>query len=192
MDLSRESLVAVETLAAARGFSARVETLCCNLDALGSSLRGRQFDRIVGSYSLYYSSDAEMLFAAIDSVLACGGRLFFCGPAHDNNLELRRLIAEAIGKEGAVAEKSRPSRFMEDWGPSICRRLFEHVEVERFENPVVFTQAADLIAYWRSHNLFDPSTVDAVEDRMREWFAANISFVNMKRGIGVLAVKQGG
>lgn len=189
VDLSQESLHTVEALAAAKGLSTRVVTLRCNFADLGSTLADRKFDRILGSYSLYYSTDAEALFADIDAALADRGKLFFCGPARDNNMELRRIIATATGKPEAVTEPQRPAILMEELGPAICGRLFGHTELDHFENPISYTAADDLIAYWRSHNLFDPAAATAVEAAMRAWFEENREFVNTKRGIGVLAVK---
>ena len=56
------------------------------------------------------------------------------------------------------------SRFMEKESQSICRKLFSKVRITTFENPVIFSDLKNLMAYWRSHNLFNKEFEVEFED----------------------------
>lgn len=170
VDLSAESLATLHDIP-------NVETVHCSLDEIGSHLSGQTFDRAIGSYSLYCANNPTALFETVRRLLTPKGGLFFCGPEHGNNLELRSLVAEVTGKP---ITPSRPAEFMEQ-AHAICESLFAKVEVFSFENEVRFETADELVAYWRSHNLFDPVFEQAFER------AASDGFINRKRGIGIRA-----
>jgi SAM-dependent methyltransferase len=158
VDLSEESLRNLEG-------RQNIRTLRMSLDDITPALGS--FDGVIGSYSLYYASDPERLFGAIHDMLS--GQLFFCGPGHGNNLELRELVGRI--------EPTAPATFMEEAAPAICRKLFGKAEIFRFENAVHFETADELKAYWQSHNLHDPAFEGPFPDR----------FTNTKRGIGIRA-----
>lgn len=168
VDKSAESLALVE----ADG----IRTICCDLDDFAPA---RAFDRAIASYSLYYARDPERL---IKEVANSTNGLFFCGPAHDNNLELRELVASVTGKP---VEPTRPAAFMEETGPRIAERYFARVEIFRFKNEVVFRDPDELFAYWTSHNLHDP----AFDGAFRQAVPA-MPFINVKRGVGVRALHR--
>lgn len=186
VDLSAESLAQVRRIAEQDGTADRIELIHANLDEISGALAGRTFDRAVGSYSLYYASDPEALFETVARSLAPSGKLFFCGPSYANNRELREMIAAARGEEESLAP-TRPARFMEELAPAACRRLFAGVQVVTFENPVAFPSEDELIAYWHSHNLFDPAADERFRALAAGSFAGGQPFINTKRGIGILA-----
>jgi hypothetical protein len=76
---------------------------------------------------------------------------------------------------------------MEEEAPAACRKYFSNVETFRFENPVVFQTAGDLVSYWRSHNLFREAADHKFGEIAAERIARAGEFTNKKRGIGVLA-----
>ena len=182
VDLSEDSLAALRSA----DDTGRIETIHCGLDDIQSLSRQEDFDGVIGSYSLYYADDPVALFRNIRASLKGGGRLFFCGPAHENNMELRSLAAVATS-EGGMLEPTRPSRFMEEWAPVICSSLFDSVEIFRFENWVRFTRADDLVDYWRSHNLYRPDALERFNKLAQRHFDQSPEFVNVKRGVGVFA-----
>jgi SAM-dependent methyltransferase len=173
--------LSAESLAILRQADDRIETIHCGLDEI--DLEGRSFDGAVGSYSLYYANDPQRLF---DVIARASTRLFFCGPADDNNLELRCLSAEATGEP---IEPTRPSMFMEDVAPAICRQKFADVSIDRFENPVRFSTPDELVSYWTSHNLFREPVLPRFRDLAEQHFQRAGEFVNTKRGIGILATR---
>ncbi len=182
IDLSQQSLAALREA----DRSGKIETICAGLDDIGPVLTGRSFDCVVGSYSLYYANDCGKLFETIRDVLVEGGKLFFCGPAHGNNIELRNLTAKASG-DLASLEPTRPSQFMETVAPAVCNRLFDEVEFFSFENPIRFASADQLVAYWTSHNLYSEAALGRFSELATEHFAQSSEFVNVKRGIGIKA-----
>lgn len=188
VDLSEESLAVLTKEARARGTGDRIHVVHSDLDQLRESLPQTMFDAVVGSYSLYYTSNPQQLFETILERLTSRGRLFFCGPSHSNNLELRRISAEARGDDVPL-QPTKPSIFMEETAPAICRSLFDEVQTFTFENAVSFQNAEDLTSYWRSHNLFAPKAAERFAQVAEDYFRVNEQFTNTKRGIGVLAIK---
>jgi ubiquinone/menaquinone biosynthesis C-methylase UbiE len=187
VDLSEESLAEVRREALNLGVGERVDTIHSNLDNVGEAVTDHGFDRAIASYSLYYASDADAVIASVARLLSGDGELFFCGPGFDNNMELRRLIAEARGEDSAL-RSTRPSLFMEEVAPTACRKYFASVETFTFDNPVTFHDVDDLMAYWRSHNLFDASFDARFGELAEQAFdRGGGRFVNRKRGVGILA-----
>ena len=179
VDLSAESLSALRQSAENQDVGDRIRTVCSDLDSISETLDG-EFDRVIGSYSLYYAQDAAGLFGSIRSLLKPDGELFFCGPSRTNNRALRELISGVTGKHDS-GEETAASRFMTD-AERICRRLFAHVEVATFTNDVTFPSADELLAYWRNHNLFSPDLEKPFAEAVAK---AGFPFVNQKTGIGI-------
>jgi SAM-dependent methyltransferase len=169
-----------ESLAVLRAETAQVRTICCDMDAFEPD---QSFDRALASYSLYYAIDPERLIRKIAQSLKPDGQLFFCGPSHTNNMELRTLVADVTGNR-AVLDPTGPSVFMEKTGQEIARYHFAGVQTFSFENAITYSSVDDLVAYWSSHNLYDPVVDDAFREAVE---AMPFPFLNRKRGIGVRA-----
>lgn len=167
-----------ESLAKVRAEAPEVRTILSDMDEFGASAEGH-YDKAIASYSLYYSKDYPRLLGELAKLTDA---LFFCGPAHTNNMEIRELIHELTGKP---IEPTFASRFMEEIGPDLAREHFGQVEDFRFENDVVFPSPDDLYAYWSNHGLFDPSLEDQFW-RLTEKLP--MPFINRKRGIGIRAL----
>lgn len=171
VDASAESLAALK--AAAPG----VRTVLSDMDEFDAE-SGDRFDRAVASYSIYYAKDHPRLFDKLEKLTDA---LFFCGPAHANNIELRQLVADVGGKP---VGPTFASAFMEEVGPELAKQHFGEVDIFTFENDVVFPSADELYAYWSSHGSYDPALDQAFRDAADK---LPMPFVNVKRGIGVLA-----
>jgi SAM-dependent methyltransferase len=166
-----------ESLAKVRAEAPAVRTVLSDMDEFGASAAGH-YDKAIASYSLYYSNDYPRLLRSLAKLTDA---LFFCGPAHTNNMEIRELIRDLTGKP---VEPTFASRFMEEIGPRLARAHFGEVETFTFENEVVFPSPDDLYAYWSNHGLFDPSLEKEfwqLTERL------SMPFINRKRGIGVRA-----
>lgn len=186
VDLSEDSLAEVRRQAEAKGLVDRIAIVHSDLDRIAETVPMGGYDRAVGSYSLYYATDTDALFGTVARLLADDGQIFFCGPAFDNNLELRQATADASGDESPL-RAGRPATFMEEEAPAACRKYFTEVEIFRFDNPVTFDRADDLVAYWRSHNLFREAADDRFCALAEARIGADGAFMNKKRGIGILA-----
>jgi ubiquinone/menaquinone biosynthesis C-methylase UbiE len=187
VDVSGDSLRALQDRADEADVREVVETVNAELDDLASVLAGRHFDAVLGSYSLYYARDGRKLLESIHELLNPEGVLFFCGPTRANNDELRRFHYGLRGEHpppdtmGAV--------FMETEAPRLAGQLFSSVETSRFENPLRFDSADDLYRYWASYNLYDESLDDAFRSAAGEHFRTHGEFVTVKRALGVCAVR---
>ena len=191
VDLSGASLDALVAAARDRGVAERIRTVRMALDGVATGLDGGPFDRIVSSYALYYVNDPRPLFDKISKLLAPGGRFLFCGPAHENNLEVRRLVVAAGGDKGLLGP-TRSSSFMVETGPASCERLFGRVETFRFANPVRFREAEEVVSYWRSHNLYDHRLEEPFRAAVEQAFETAGEFVNVKHGTAVVATPEAG
>ena len=158
------------------------------LDKIPDVLGSKTFDLIFSSYALYYVNNFEKLVSWVHGALTENGRFFYCGPTHKNNLELRQLMGQATQKE---PEKSTiASSFMENDSRPFVESLFGGIKIEHFENPVVYPTASSLIEYLRSHNLYSKTFDNEYLNLINAHFEENESFVNVKRGVGILAYSK--
>jgi ubiquinone/menaquinone biosynthesis C-methylase UbiE len=188
LDVSSESLSHVERSAQEEGVDGQIETVQADLDHLPAEVMNNTFDRIVASYSIYYVQDPKTLFQKLNSILRPGGQLFFCGPQFDNNLEIRTFIQKLKG-EGNLSP-TEASVFMEDKAPKIVASIFAEISIFGFENPIDFNDAPSLCRYWNSHNMYAPELDDAFKHEAEKYFSTHRVFRNVKRAIGLRAVKK--
>jgi SAM-dependent methyltransferase len=185
VDASADAVQAVEFAAQNEGLFDRISAIQCDLDKVPTALAGRKFDRVVASYSIYYTQRPEELFGFIHESLAPGGIFFACGPSSDNNAELKDFH---FGLPGAPEPKgSTAAIFLERTGPDILRRLFGAVETSHFENPLRFDSAEALYTYWSSYNLFDQRLAEAFRARAVQHFETHPTFTTVKRVVGIRA-----
>lgn len=188
VDVSDESLGILINEARNKKLEKNITVLNCDLDNLETHLPGNKFDRVLASYSIYYSKNPEELFKTIQSVLKSGGLFFFCGPSSKNNSELKEFIASI---SNSVQENTGGgAAFMEGVGQKLANVYFHSVENFLFENPLKFDSAESLCSYWSSYNLYNAKLDDAFKEAAREHFKINKYFVTNKRVIGIKAVKK--
>jgi len=165
----------------------RIALKCGNLDDLDKYLDDQLFDRVLGSFSLYYAENPQVVFETVHRHLNSDGILFFCGPAKDNNSELK-LFHNALLKEQTPVE-NRSATFMQETGQLLARALFAKVEVYTFQNPLQFVSAGTLYDYWSSYNLYNEKIDAAFKEAAVKHFHTHSKFETVKRVIGVKAVK---
>jgi SAM-dependent methyltransferase len=188
IDISDVALAELRRQAADSGVSERIDTHCVGLDDLAEVWGLPTFDRAVSSYSLYYAREPKALLQNIHERLRPGGVMFVCGPAKDNNSELIAFKSALNGQ--AIPAASASAKVMEDDLPVWARDLFGEVAISTFENRVVFDSATAVHDYWSSHNLYDPGLDDAFQAAAANHFRSSNEFHNVKRAIGVRAVKS--
>ena len=187
VDVSPASLAAVDKEAESRGVAPQLRTVHANLDEVEVAIGSDVFDRVVASYSLYYTTSAERLFSKIHACLRPGATFFFCGPTAKNNGELKALHYGL--KNERPAPTTGGAAFMEGEGLAHARARFASTEATFFENPLRFASADALYEYWSNYNLYDPDIDEAFQDAARKHFENHESFETIKRVIGVRAVK---
>ena len=187
VDLSQKALDALTEKACSNQFESRIKTLCFSHDDLGRAFEDNQFDRILSSYSLYYTSDAEQVIRSIWKKLKAGGILFYCGPSSKNNLELKEFHYSILGKKEVPIVGA--SIFMEGVGRDKTIEVFDRVDTVTFENILRFDSAQALYTYWSSYNLYDKSIDSQFLYAAQEYFKNNNMFKTVKRVIGIKALK---
>jgi ubiquinone/menaquinone biosynthesis C-methylase UbiE len=185
VDLSPDALRSLATAATDASLESRMQVLCCGLDDLEGHINGRSFDRVLSSYALYYVKDPLRLFQLIQHALHPEGIFFFCGPARDNNVELKRFHYSLRGAE--VPPVIGAAVFMEDTGPELARQLFRSVKLTHFENPLRFDSPDALYSYWSSYNLYDQSLDAEFRSAAERYFHTHSFFQASKRVVGIKA-----
>lgn len=188
VDIAADSLTTLAERARVEGTAERITVVQADLDDVPSRLPDLVIDRAVASYSLYYAQHPRALISYVAGSLGAGGILFFCGPASNNNSELRDFHAALrVGNPGS--RQSEASVFMEQIGPAAARDCFDSVEVVSFENPLRFNSSGALHDYWASYNLYDPDLDEAFLSAADRHFSENDVFTTVKRVVGVQAAK---
>ena len=185
-DTSQESLATLKEMAKQLKIDHCIEPMCGDLDELEYYINGKSFDRVIGSFSVYYAKDPQKLFQSVHKHLNEGGIFFLCGPAKENNDELKKFHNKLL-KQDAVKD-SISSKFMEVTAKQLAKKIFSKVEYFTFENALQFDSAENLYNYWSSYNLYD-ERVDASFRRAAVlYFETNPVFVTIKRVIGIKVV----
>lgn len=187
VDIAPGALESLNQSSKALGLDQTITPILLGLDDLYEGFQPETMDRVLASYSLYYVERPQRVIQEIHRVLKPGGILFFCGPAHANNAEIKQFIGGVAGKPLAVGTKA--SRFMEETGQQITRKLFSRMEIFTFENPLRFDSAEALLGYWSCHNLYDENLAGAFQTACQAYFRDHDIFETTKRVIGVRATK---
>lgn len=188
VDVSNESLGILINEARNKNLGKNITVLNYDIDSLNEQLDTSKFDRVLASFSIYYSTNPEALFKTIHSVLKPDGLFFFCGPSSENNRELKKFIASI--KNFQEEKAAGGADFMETTGLELARNMFNSVEIFAFENSLKFDASDSLYRYWSSYNLYDENLDSAFYEAANEHFKTNDYFITYKRVIGVKAKKQ--
>lgn len=187
VDLSQDALNLLSTSARELGLERRITACCSALDDLEQHLPPGAFDVVLACYSLYYGRDSAKVFDTVHRALRAGGVFLFCGPAKDNNFELKRFHYALDGQR--TPAETGAAVFMEETGPYLARRRFRRVEIFRFENPLRFDSAEALYRYWSSYNLYEQKLDNAFRAAAAKHFQSHSVFETTKRAIGVRTLK---
>lgn len=187
VDLSKEALEILSEQAKSEGVDQVITTISTSHDNLTAHLKENSFDKIISSFSLYYSEDVEKVIQTIWNALKPGGILFFCGPSYENNFELKKFHYDL--KNTPVPEKVGGAKFMEGIGQEVTKDVFNDVEICLFENPLSFSSSDAIYSYWKSYNLYDREIDTEFKEGMDQYFNDKDIFITKKRVIGVKATK---
>jgi ubiquinone/menaquinone biosynthesis C-methylase UbiE len=188
VDLSQRALDVLYQKASAQSLGERVKVLCCGFDDLEDFLNEpNQFDLVMSCFSLYYANEPEKVFRTVHRSLKPGCAFFFCGPANDNNLELKHFHWTL--KTGRTPLATEASVFMEMTGSELAGRIFRETKVLRFQNELRFDSPESLCSYWSSYNLYDPNLEAAFKVAAEEHFRKSPFFATTKRVCGVRSIK---
>lgn len=188
VDVSKESLDVLMNESKNKNVSDIITSVHSDFDGLNEHLTATKHDRVLASFSIYYSNNADSTFKFIHGSLKAGGIFFFCGPSNENNNELKKFISDF--SNNPKQEQSDSAEFMENNGQELAKKYFTNIHVFRFENPLIFDSADSLYSYWRSYNLYSEQLDAKFRDAVEKHFEKNSFFVTKKRVLGVKATKS--
>ncbi|MFA5803201.1 MAG: class I SAM-dependent methyltransferase [Melioribacteraceae bacterium] len=187
VDISQESLDILIEESRKKNVSDIITVLHSDFDNLKEHLASTKYERVLASFSVYYSSNADSIFKIIHESLKPCGIFFFCGPSKENNNELKTFISDFSN----ISQNNTGvgSDFMENNGQVLAKKYFTNIRVSKFENPLIFDSANSLYSYWCSYNLYDEQLDEKFRAAAEKHFEKNSFFVTKKRVIGVKAIK---
>ena len=105
------------------------------------------FDLVSCCFAIYYAADARFTISQMHRVLKPGGRLFTTGPMPQNKALFYEVIRQATDRP--IPPMPGSSRYDFEIRRAIEAR-FRALQVEVFENPLVFESLEPFLAYTRA------------------------------------------
>jgi ubiquinone/menaquinone biosynthesis C-methylase UbiE len=110
-------------------------------------IQDNQYDLLTSCFAIYYSTDIPFTISEIHRVITPGGRLFTTGPMPENKRLFYDIIFEATQKPiPPMPGSSRYSSLIHN----AIQALFSKVELNIFENPLIFEAVDPFLAYTRA------------------------------------------
>jgi len=187
VDISQESLDTLSIKANQLNMQDRITFLCGGLDDIHNHLIENSYDRVLSSFSLYYSQNPREVIKTIYNSLKPGGVFFFCGPSKDNNAELKNFHNKIKGFDNSSL--SGGALFMEETGQELTKEIFGSIDIFHFENTLKFDSQEALYNYWSSYNLYDRGIESDFISEAKKHFEQNTVFETTKRVLGIKAKK---
>ena len=141
-------------------------------DAQALPFATASFDVVVANHMLYHVPDRERAVAEIRRVLRPTGRFFAATNDHDHMKELRELPDAFM--PGLSLRPSRDERFHFDGATEEFSQHFGQVQLHRYHNGLVVTDADALADYMLSGIMLTNLPAGA-EPSFREWLRNRIS-----------------
>jgi SAM-dependent methyltransferase len=124
-----------------------------NLDAQALPFASAGFDAVIANHMLYHVPDRQRAYAEIRRVLRPGGHLY----AATNSRHSMRELAELVRRFDPALSERAPRHelgFTLENGAGELSRYFGEVELRRYEDALVVTEAEPLVAYLLSMGSF--------------------------------------
>lgn len=110
-------------------------------------LDDNQYDLLTSCFAIYYSQDVPFTISEMHRVIKPGGFLFTTGPMPENKSLFYEIIFDATQKP--IPPMPGSSRYSSLIYKSI-KALFSKVEIQIFENPLIFETVDPFLAYTRA------------------------------------------
>jgi ubiquinone/menaquinone biosynthesis C-methylase UbiE len=102
---------------------------------------------VTSCFAIYYAEDIPFTISEMHRVIKPGGRLFTTGPMPENKRLFYDIISEATHK--SIPPMPGSSRYSSMIFKAI-QALFSKVELNIFENPLIFEAVEPFLAYTRA------------------------------------------
>lgn len=159
------------------------------------------FNIVTSSFAIYYASDLKFTFSEAYRVLKPGGKLFVTGPLPENKKMFYDIIIEATKK--LIPPMPGSSRFKGEIFKTI-EAIFDHTELIKFENPLVFPTSDPFMEYVRAslnedrklwNSLFQTpeeynTLIENIHEVAKKWQQRDGKLVMTKVVGGILASKN--
>jgi ubiquinone/menaquinone biosynthesis C-methylase UbiE len=110
-------------------------------------INDNQYDLVTSCFAIYYSENIPFTISEMHRVITPGGRLFTTGPMPENKRLFYDIIYEATDKP--IPPMPGSSRYSSLIHKAI-QALFSKVELNIFENPLIFEAVDPFLAYTRA------------------------------------------
>jgi SAM-dependent methyltransferase len=152
-------------------------------DAQSIPFEGNQFDAVIADHMLYHVPDRPKALREFRRVLAPGGRLFASTVGRRHMRELEELatrfdpVLDIWGSSGLATDP-----FTLENGAAQLSQTFMDVNIHRYEDSLLVTEAAPLVAYLLSGWI-------KIDDRRPDALAEHVG-AELKRGEGVFRITK--
>jgi ubiquinone/menaquinone biosynthesis C-methylase UbiE len=163
-----------------------------NADAQALPFPGAHFDAVIANHMLYHVPERERAYGETKRVLRPGGRLFAATNGRTHLQELDDIVRSFDPQ--LVAWTGRPPlTFRLETGAAELERWFENVELRRYPNALVVTEADPLVAFILSmahaHD-FDAARRAALHAHIEQQIAAH-GPLHITKDTGVFIATKG-
>lgn len=111
------------------------------------------FDAVIANHMLYHVPDRGRAYHEIARVLRPGGRLFAATNGISHMREVTDLVMQ-FDPRVSVTPPDMARTFLLETGAAELARVFEHIELRRYEDALIVTEAAPLVEYMLSMSWF--------------------------------------
>lgn len=167
---------------AAAALLARAHVLCADAQAIPCA--GACFDAVLANHMLYHVPDCARAIAEIARVLRPDGRCYAVTNGADNMAELHALVERfdpALKLWGGRTERL----FTLQNGAEQLARCFGEVRLERFEDGLLVTESAPLVAYIASVVALDPPRRAALAAFVQAELEAQGGAIRITKDVGL-------
>jgi ubiquinone/menaquinone biosynthesis C-methylase UbiE len=154
------------------------------IDAQALPFPDRSFDAVIANHMLYHVPDIPAALSEIRRVLVPGSRCYAATMGLKNAREFDDMVQRFIG----ISMNRAAQRFGLESGFEYMQKVFSHVEVRRYDDALVVTEAQPLIDYIDSTQIGKIAT-EKQKNALREFAEAEIrahGAIRMAKDTGVL------
>lgn len=182
-DYSKESLEIIEKNYNSKPTLKLINDTFDNLENFFDN--SQTFDLIYSFYALYYTQNLPKLINTIYSKLNKGGILWVVMPYKNTNKELFEIIESIYPIDEKV--KYSIDGFAHDLIKSGNNSGFDSIDVDLFENKIIFDDKDKLMNYVENTTFFEPAHKESIENKIKKAF--NEQFLLTKEIISIKLTK---